>query len=143
MCAFEDLCSLGLLTLGNHLQKAVLYFTFSNLIQRHLEEVRIDWNSHTLQRSRGAICPSGKPNELFFSPPDGFHDQKRMYDVVHFEFLRDQSRQPPIALDVTIHEQCLNLMNENVLEMPNNRREGVRLYLKLLELFNALPNIAQ
>ena len=38
------------------------------IIQRELNQIRMDWNQHRVRESRGTDDPAGKPDLMFFTP---------------------------------------------------------------------------
>ena len=49
---FKDLIDQGFLTTGNDLEMVCLWFCFSKIIQQDLDDVRHNWNTHYIGRSR-------------------------------------------------------------------------------------------
>ena len=64
---FKDLVEQGVLSTSNMLQTECLWFSFSQLLQKELEEVQHQWNTHYIRRSRHDTVP-GRPDELYFLP---------------------------------------------------------------------------
>ena len=48
------------------IQKNCMQFCMMGVIQRELDEFRLDWNHHVIRPSRQAPCPSGPPDVLYF-----------------------------------------------------------------------------
>ena len=64
---FKGLVDKGELSASNVLQMECLWFSFSPLIQKELDEVRRHWNSHYIRKSRHDTV-AGRPDELFYLP---------------------------------------------------------------------------
>ena len=45
-----------------------LSLCFMHLVQKYLDRIKAEWNSHRLRACRGSVCPSGYPDELYFLP---------------------------------------------------------------------------
>ena len=41
---------------------------FQHLVQKDLDRIKAEWNSHRIRANRSSSCPSGYPNELYFLP---------------------------------------------------------------------------
>ncbi len=71
---FESLIENDQFHPGHVLEIEVLRFCFLDLLQQNLDEITQYWNSHRIRPSRGAVCPAGIPNELYYLPPEGAVD---------------------------------------------------------------------
>ena len=77
---FKDLIARGALDTSNTLQLECLWFCFSPVLKRGLEEVKDSWNSHYVRKSR-YHTQAGIPNQLYLLPETvGAEDFKREYD---------------------------------------------------------------
>ena len=65
---FEHLVEFGAFHPGSAKETECLRFCFMRLIQDDLDKVRRQWNIHRIRPSRGAQCPPGIPDELFYMP---------------------------------------------------------------------------
>jgi len=65
---FESLVSAGVFQPGHLRQTDCLRFCFMSVIRDDLEFVQQIWNTHRIRPSRGATCPAGIPDELYFLP---------------------------------------------------------------------------
>ena len=76
----KDLIARGALDTSNTLQLECLWFCFSPVLNRGLEEVKDSWNSHYVRKSR-YHTQAGMPNQLYLLPETvGAEDFKREYD---------------------------------------------------------------
>ena len=64
---FKDMVDRGELSTSNILQMECLWFSFSGVIQKELNEVCEHWNSHYIRKSRHDTV-AGRPDELYFLP---------------------------------------------------------------------------
>ena len=64
---FKDLVDRGELIISIVLHMHCLWFSFSKIVQRELDEVREHWNSHHIRKSRHDTV-AGRPDELFYLP---------------------------------------------------------------------------
>ena len=77
---FKDLIARGALDTSNTLQLECLWFCFSPVLKRGLEEVKDSCNSHYVRKSR-YHTQAGIPNQLYILPETvGAEDFKREYD---------------------------------------------------------------
>ena len=64
---FSDLEFRGIVDLTMELSKECLWHCFSPLIQRDLNNIQLNWNTHTIRRSRFNTV-AGRPNTLYHLP---------------------------------------------------------------------------
>ena len=57
----------GEFNLGNTFHVELAWYTFSPLLQYELDQVKLQWNSHYIRRTRHDTIPE-RPDELFFLP---------------------------------------------------------------------------
>ena len=83
---FKNLIQQGHLITANMLEAECLWFSFSNLLQKELDEVQHHWNTHYIRRSRHDTL-AGRPNELYYLPENV--DAENHVKVVEDEKLCD------------------------------------------------------
>lgn len=66
---FEDLIEFGSYDPNRPRQMDCLRFCFLSVVQRELDSVRVQWNTHRIRPSVGARCHAGIPDELYYLPP--------------------------------------------------------------------------
>ena len=64
----ESLVEFGAFHPGCDKEVECLRYCFMDLVQKDLDEARREWNTHRIRPSRGARCPAGVPDELYFVP---------------------------------------------------------------------------
>ena len=64
---FKDTVATGEFNLGSTLHMELAWYTFSPLLQYELDQVKLQWNTHYIRRTRHDTIP-GSPDELFFLP---------------------------------------------------------------------------
>ena len=64
----ESLVEFGAFHPGCDKEVECLRYCFMDLVQKDLDEARREWNTHLIRPSRGARCPAGVPDELYFVP---------------------------------------------------------------------------
>lgn len=62
---FKDMCSSGLLNLGNELDKECLWFCFHAVLNMDLQKMKASWNTHHIRPSRHDSV-SGSPDILYY-----------------------------------------------------------------------------
>lgn len=71
---FKDMVDAGILELGDEFDMKCLWFCYSKLLQKELENVKEHWNSHYIRKSRHDTV-AGVPDILYFLPESvGFVD---------------------------------------------------------------------
>ena len=77
---FKDLIARGILDTSNTLHLECLWFCFSPILKKGLEEIKESWNCHYVRKSR-YYTQAGIPNQLFLLPETvGADDYKKEYD---------------------------------------------------------------
>ena len=80
----------GVLVTGSDLHKKLVWFVFASLLQKDLDEVVYEWNTHFIRKSRHDVVP-GVPDVLFYLPEHiGYRDSKQEIDI---QALNDLSAQ--------------------------------------------------
>ena len=64
---FKNMCESGALELGKSFHMENLWFCYSKVIQKELDQVRDHWNSHYIRQSRHDTIP-GVPDILYYLP---------------------------------------------------------------------------
>ena len=64
---FKQMIDDGHFSLCNHVHKECAWFVFKDLIQADLDEIKLQWNTHYIRRSKEHTIP-GIPEELFLLP---------------------------------------------------------------------------
>ena len=64
---FKSLVAHGILILGSHFHMECAWFVYSEFLQREMDTVKDEWNSHYIRKSRHSAV-GGIPDELFFLP---------------------------------------------------------------------------
>ena len=73
---FKGLIEDDLLIIGHNVHMECVWFVFSRLLQKELDEVRYSWNTHYIRRSRNDTIP-GIPDINFYAPIiSGFENKK-------------------------------------------------------------------
>jgi hypothetical protein len=65
---FDDLEQANVLNIDKEQHVECIRFCFMNVILHELIEAKMLWNNHRIRPSRGARCPGGIPDHLFFTP---------------------------------------------------------------------------
>lgn len=66
---FEDLIQYGAFHPSCIREVDCLRYCFMHVVQKDLDAVQQQWNTHRIRPSPGARCPAGVPDELFYLPP--------------------------------------------------------------------------
>ena len=64
---FKDLVDRGVVDLEKELHKECLWFCFSGVLQRALDDMKKYWNTHYIRQSRHETV-AGVPDILYFLP---------------------------------------------------------------------------
>ena len=64
---FQDMIHEGIFSIGHHIHTECVWFVHAEFIQKQLNDVRHQWNTHYIRRSGPDTIP-GIPDVLFFVP---------------------------------------------------------------------------
>ena len=127
---FKDLIQQGHLNTANMLEAECLWFSFSNLLQKELDEVRHHWNTHYIRRSRHDTL-AGRPDELYYLPENV--DAENHVKVVEDEKLCDMLN---YCSDYQEHsdynEYFTSIFTQAGFRQPDTWNEALTLYHNLL-----------
>ena len=138
---FKDMVSKGEFVLGNCLHMELAWYTFSPLLQYELDQVKLQWNTHYIRRTRHTI--PGRPDKLYFLPNlsggqnQGKEVSEEMIETAFEEeehLLEDASTIINEA-DEELVEYFTYVLNEEQLPYPpRDWKEGRELFIRLLEI---------
>ncbi|XP_050419248.1 uncharacterized protein LOC126832494, partial [Patella vulgata] len=130
MDLFKDLEASGEINTENGQNKECFRFCFTNLIQKDLDQIRKDWNQHKMRPTKGAECPAGKPDLLYFTP--------QLFDTVDYKtevavedldsFSQFCKFYGPNGCLREFENVCSELLVQAGKEMPNDPEEALELY---------------
>lgn len=140
---FKDMIERGDLDTSNPMQMEFLWFSFSKVIERELNQVKNDWNSHYIRGSKYQTMP-GIPDKLYFFPEDfGTTDHKHLFDAAdQLEAEYEISCTPTDANASNSEENestdyflYFNYALDTLgMDVPNDWREGLSTYHRLLSV---------
>ena len=130
----------GEFNLGNTLHMELVSYTFSPLLQYELDQVKLQWNTHYIRRTRHDNIP-GRPDELFFLPElSGGQNQGPLISDSEIdsayseeENLMEDAEIIMNDVDEVLVEYCEYVVHEeNLLYPPTNWKEGRELFVHIL-----------
>lgn len=128
---FEDMEADGLLTLSNKQDIETLRFCFMDVFRRHLHEEASRWNLHRICRSRGAICPAGRPEELYFLPNEDYIDCKVVVGENYLENCRGLVSVPSTCANADYESYLNHVCSLKSWKKPSTWKQSMELYLKM------------
>lgn len=84
---FKDLRDQHLFNDGDQLQVECLRYCFSHLIQKDLDLISQEWNTHRIRRQKNTELPARKPNCLYYFPEA--YGSKNYGKLVHEDEIKD------------------------------------------------------
>jgi len=116
---------------GSVQQTECLRYCFMAVIQRDLDAVRQQWNTHRIRPSAGARCPAGIPDELFYLPPSSAVDCM-LRDAVQLPVeLQHELEEPRACEDCERASYFDYLCRFHNWQAPTDADSAVQLYLQL------------
>ena len=138
---FKDIGATCEFNLGNSLHMELAWYTFSPLLQYELDQVKHQWNTHNIRRTRHDTLP-GMPDELFFLP-ELSGGQNQGTNISDSEIDSAYSEKENLMEDATIimndaDEELVEyfeyvVREENLLCPPTNWKDGRELFIHILE----------
>ncbi|XP_078372629.1 uncharacterized protein LOC144656265 [Oculina patagonica] len=129
---FKDMVEGRVVDLTSELEMECLWFCFSGLLQKILDEVKEHWNTHRIRGSRHDTM-SGRPDSLFYLPE--LHGSTDQFLLPISEAERNYARSHVIEIDSDneYQEYFQYVSGLCGLEQPNDWREALELYDILLQ----------
>ena len=108
----------------------LIRYCFMGLLQDELDAVRQSWNTHRIRPVQHSVCPPGRPDVLFFAPPDGIYDcsftpVSQDIVTVQQEYSRDGSLTGCTEEFIVFARK---VMQQHNLEYPRNVTMALHLY---------------
>ena len=129
---FTDLEFQGKLDLCDELSKECLWYTFSGLIQKELDDIVEHWNTHRIRKSR-SNCIAGRPDSLFYIPEN--------YGGVDMKVAVDDWKLGNASEDISENEEGNEyqeyfdyVMAELEVDIPTNWEGALNMYQRLLDI---------
>ena len=125
----------GNLDTSNRIHLECIWFCFSKIIQKELDEIRDEWNNHYIRKSRHHTA-SGIPNTLYFLPEGvGTIDYKHPYSLEDLEEVNNELHSPDDSNKSLIYQEYLSYVNQTIgIAEQNSRMHAVELYHRLLRV---------
>ena len=132
---FKDMIDAGNLDASNRMHLECIWFCFSEIIQKELDEVRDEWNNHYIRASRHHTA-SGIPNTLYFLPEGvGTMDCKHQYDLECLEEIKNELHLPDDLNESLIYQEYFSYAKQMIgVAEPNSWRDAVKMYNRLLQV---------
>jgi len=129
---FETLVAAGSFRPGNVHETDCLRFCFMQVIQRDLDAVRRQWNTHRIRPTAGAACPAGVPDELYYLPHFPATDRlNRNVEPLPNDVMQ-QLEQPRTCADADFEDYLQYMCSFHQLSLPSDSESAVQLYHRLL-----------
>ena len=130
---FSDLEFRGLLDSSSELSKECLWYCFSPVIQKDLDYVKEQWNSHRIRKSRFQTL-AGRPDSLFFLPEKygGTCNLKMSVDPNDIKYV---SHHVVVKTSVSEYQEYFEYAQEELSEnQPSTWQEVLSLYKTLMQV---------
>ena len=135
----------GEFNLGKTLHTELAWYTFSPLLQYELDQVKLQWNTHHIRKSRHNTIP-GRPDELFFLPELSGGQNQGTNISSDSEIDSAYSEEENLMEDATIvmndaDEELVEyfeyvVQEDKLLYPPTNWKEERELFIQILERSN-------
>ena len=136
---FKDLLYLGNFDDSDPAHVECIRFCFIHIIRKELDQVAELWNQHIISSSKfgKSSGPRGKTDSMYFLPHlYQTKDYKLEVELEEVEEFIDNATIRPPDFSQEFEEFASFVMGELGLEMPNNVKEGLDLYLQLIKEIN-------
>lgn len=129
---FKDLGDNRVIDLTSPLQKECLWFCFSELLQKYLDEVKEHWNTHYIRRSRFDTV-QGRPDSLYYIPELRGGSPNLLLPVPEQERVYAKTQVIDPEEENYYHDYFIYIMETCQLQGPENWQQALRLYNLLME----------
>jgi len=113
-----------------------LRFCFIGILQSELDETLMLWNNHRIRHNYYSVCPSGRPDTLFYAPErTGGRQCGKLLLQEDLEMAEEQVDRSSNVFECTSNliELCQILITEGQMRMPTDVESAKRLFLYLIE----------
>jgi len=131
---FQSMVESGSFEPGNVRQTECLRFCFMALLQRDLDSVRRQWNTHRIRPSAGAVCPAGVPDELYFLPDGPAVDRLITDSQPLSPQILELTEAPRTCDDADFEAYLQYLCDFHHWVLPSDVESAMVLYHRLLQL---------
>ena len=130
---FKDLIEQDIFNPANELQIECLWFCFSALLQKELDNVKEHWNTHHIRPSSHSTI-SGRPDSLFYFPDTQGGQNNLLLDVPEPKFNYALNELVEIDNSNIYQEYFEHIILNSELEHGRDWRSALNLYKKLLSI---------
>lgn len=118
--------------LTNELETGCLWFCFAGIIQDSLDQVKEQWNTHYVRKSRFDTA-KGRPDSLYYLPELNGGQNNLLFPVPDED--RSYAKNHLIESDEpnNYHQYFSYVMRVGEISRPNNWREALTLYHRLID----------
>lgn len=102
-------------------------------MQRELDRIVFEWDSHKIQKARNSISPSGRPIILFEMPElYGAKDYLSKFPIQLADVLEEHCSRNEYACDEDVFHLCEDLVSEHgYRKTSDDPYDAVQLYINL------------
>ena len=137
---FKDMVSSGVLKLDHSVHMECLWFVFAKFLQRELDIMSEEWNSHQIRASKFSQV-AGAPDQLFNYPEiKGYEDQGINVSLLDLDMIKEQldiEKEAEAALnleDEDLKEYFLHIIEQtNMSYPPNDWKSAFEVFTKIIE----------
>ena len=132
---FKDLIAKGILDTSNTLHLECLWFSFSPVMKKALDEVKESWNCHYVRKSRH-FTAHGIPNELYVLPESvGAEDYGKNFNQGDLAEIESATGPADISNNQLLYQEYFLYSAEILgLEEPQDWRAALAMFKGLLEV---------
>ena len=125
----------GLVNLDLDYHRECLRFCFIGILQGELDETVRLWNNHRIRRNYYAVCPSGRPDTLYYAPErSGGQKCGKQITLGDLDLAEEQVDRERNLFECSPEfiELCQILMTDERFEMPTGIETAKTLALFLI-----------
>lgn len=132
---FKDLVAKGMLDTSNTLHLECLWFSFSSVMKKALNEVKESWNCHYVRKSRH-FTAHGIPNELYVLPESvGAEDYRKNFDQGDLLEIENATCLADTTQSHLLYQEYFSYSAGMLeLEQPQDWRTALAMHERLLEV---------
>ena len=114
------------------MDKECLWYCFSNILQKDLDEVKSLWNSHRIRRSRFGTIP-GRPDVLYYLPRRSGGEENLKLPIPSEEIERMLNQHTQVNDEKNEYEEYFQYAQT---ELSISANEALALFILLLNIAN-------
>ncbi|KAG5884206.1 hypothetical protein JTB14_030808 [Gonioctena quinquepunctata] len=114
---------------GSFIDKSLVQFVFMDIIQRDLDQVYFEWNTHRITGKKTSVAPKGRPF-IMFELPELYGTRDYLFPISQddIQICREECKYIEYPCDEDVYNLCKIIIEEKSFSLQNDPFKCVELY---------------